>query len=135
MIETRIGTATKFRGGKIEDPKTVHETWEPLCDPFIKISFDRAFDPHQARPNSGVMARNSSGEILAYVAICHKPISSPFATEAQACIQALRSRNSLANHLAKASLEKGEDIYLIGGVPNYVRWADETMDPGLIWKG
>ncbi|MBA0732875.1 hypothetical protein Gogos_016938 [Gossypium gossypioides] len=36
-----------------------------------------------------------------------------------------RPGNSLAHHLAKASLKKGEDIYLVGGVPNYVRRAEE----------
>ncbi|MBA0655717.1 hypothetical protein Goklo_008167 [Gossypium klotzschianum] len=29
-----------------------------------------------------------------------------------------RLGNSLAHHLAKASIEKGEDIYLVGGVPD-----------------
>ncbi|MBA0847252.1 hypothetical protein Goshw_015090 [Gossypium schwendimanii] len=36
-----------------------------------------------------------------------------------------RSDNSLAHHLAKASLKKGEDIYLVGGVSNYIRRAEE----------
>lgn len=64
--------------------------WEPPCDPFIKINFDGPFNPYQERSGFEVVARNSLGEILASMTICHKAISSSFVTEAQVCVQTLQ---------------------------------------------
>lgn len=68
----------------------VPKLWEPPCDPFVKINFDGAFDLHQAKSACRLVVRNFLGAILASMAICHKRISSPFTTEAQACAQTLR---------------------------------------------
>ncbi|MBA0854486.1 hypothetical protein Goshw_000576 [Gossypium schwendimanii] len=111
------------------------------CDPFIKISFDRAFDPHQARSNSEVVARNSSGEILASLGL---RFGLEFVMIEGDSLTTIKKAKSVSKDISnigailqtfKTSLEKGEDIYLIGGVPDYVRWTDETTGPGLIWKG
>ncbi|MBA0864647.1 hypothetical protein Goshw_004927, partial [Gossypium schwendimanii] len=69
---------------------SIQEQWKPLCESIIKINFDGAFDVYQARSVFGVVARNSSGEMLASMVVCHKAIPSLFATEAHACYQALR---------------------------------------------
>ncbi|MBA0688469.1 hypothetical protein Goari_006256, partial [Gossypium aridum] len=127
-----------------ESKRTVHETWI-----LGKINFDGAFDPHQARSGSEVVARNSSEEIMASMTICHKCVTiegnsltiikkAKSISKEKSKIDAIvtniqqykerfqhinfrhisRLGNSLAHHLAKASLEKGEDIYLVGGIPD-----------------
>ncbi|MBA0838090.1 hypothetical protein Goarm_010186, partial [Gossypium armourianum] len=69
---------------------SIQEQWKPPCESIIKINFDGAFDVHQARSGFGVVARNSSGEMLASMVVCHRAIPSLFAAEAHACYQALR---------------------------------------------
>ncbi|MFQ6654932.1 hypothetical protein Gotur_025705 [Gossypium turneri] len=47
----------------LEDKKITrlkgNEEWNPLLDSFIKINFNASFNQTQARPGSGVVARNS----------------------------------------------------------------------------
>ncbi|MBA0730993.1 hypothetical protein Golax_004565 [Gossypium laxum] len=98
----------------------------------------------RARSGFGVVARNSSGEMLASMVVCHKAIPSLFAAEAHACYQALRlgvrpgldsiviegdsltiikkcrSANIRARHQAMESLKKGEDLYMDGAILNFV---------------
>ncbi|MBA0776546.1 hypothetical protein Gotri_011529 [Gossypium trilobum] len=81
--------SVRVKKGK-EYQLSIQEQWKPPCESIIKINFDGAFDVHQARLGFGVVARNSSGEMLASMVVCHKTIPSLFAAEAHACYQALR---------------------------------------------
>lgn len=78
--------------GLVEEKHTKsigQEKWRPPISKSIKINFDGAFDLHQARSGPGVVAGNSSGEILVLKVVLHKAISSKFAAEAHACFQAI----------------------------------------------
>ncbi|KAG8472951.1 hypothetical protein CXB51_034815 [Gossypium anomalum] len=97
--------------------------WEPPHEAFLKINFDGAYDPQHARFGSRVVVKNPLGEILASMAVGHRAISSPFAAKAH--ISRLANSNSLAHQLAKEKLEKGENIYLSGGAPDFVRRKEE----------
>ncbi|MBA0568541.1 hypothetical protein Golob_006032 [Gossypium lobatum] len=66
------------------------DKWEPPHEPFLKINFDEAYDPQHARFGSGVVLRNLLGEILAFMVVGHRAISSPFVAKAQMCVQVLR---------------------------------------------
>ncbi|KAK5819365.1 hypothetical protein PVK06_024356 [Gossypium arboreum] len=83
--------------------------WEPPCDPFIKINFDGPFNPYQERSGFEVVARNSLGEILASMTICHKAISSSFVTEAQVAFRTtFNRRRSGEDNGPRNDLERGE---------------------------
>ncbi|MBA0758148.1 hypothetical protein Gotri_021170 [Gossypium trilobum] len=125
-----------------------HEMWEPPCDPFIKINFDGAFNPYQERSSSealwlgfwlGLVCVTIEDDSLTTIKKAKSISKDKFKIGAiviniQQCKERFqrinfrhisRSGNSLAHHLAKASLKKGEDIYLVGGVSNYIRRAKE----------
>ncbi|MBA0796321.1 hypothetical protein Gohar_007098 [Gossypium harknessii] len=65
-------------------------TWRPLEDGFVRINFDLAHNCHQFRSISGLVARNSNGEVLASQATLEKEITSSFAAEACACTRVVR---------------------------------------------
>ncbi|MBA0781652.1 hypothetical protein Gotri_002555 [Gossypium trilobum] len=69
----------------------------------VKINFDVAFNQGQARLGSGVVAKNTLGEILALEMVLHKAIASQFA-------------NGLAHNLATECLKREMEIYLVAGV-------------------
>ncbi|MBA0582470.1 hypothetical protein Gorai_024616 [Gossypium raimondii] len=66
-----------------------NEEWNPSTNLLIKINFDASFNQTQARPGSGVVARNALGEIVASNMILHTVVASPFTVEVYACLQAL----------------------------------------------
>ncbi|MBA0784886.1 hypothetical protein Gotri_027092 [Gossypium trilobum] len=71
-----------FTGGKIR--------WKRPQGGFIKINFDGAFDKNQNRSASGVVVRDSEGQILLSCTEIHENISSAFAAEAIACRKAVQ---------------------------------------------
>ncbi|MBA0825138.1 hypothetical protein Goarm_021745, partial [Gossypium armourianum] len=66
-----------------------NEEWNPSTNLLIKINFDASFNQTQARPGSGVVARNALGEIVASKMILHTVVASPFTVEVYAYLQAL----------------------------------------------
>ncbi|MBA0785183.1 hypothetical protein Gotri_025953 [Gossypium trilobum] len=124
----------------LEDKKITrlkgNEEWNPLLDSFIKINFNASFNQTQARPGSGVVARNSFCEIVASKTILHRAIASPFAMEGHACFQALLLGLQLrlpivivegdamtiiknVKQITKTNQKERED-YLEGGVLDFV---------------
>lgn len=71
------------------DKETVAIEWCPPNGSDIKVNFDAAFDEAQALSASKVVARNSSGEILASKTMVHRGVASSFAAEAHTCLQAI----------------------------------------------
>ncbi|MBA0592792.1 hypothetical protein Gorai_009764, partial [Gossypium raimondii] len=98
-------------------------TEKTLIGADVKINFDVAFDLNQARSGPWVVARNArdspdkslTGSIIRdiqhykhhfrRISFNHKP----------------RSENCPAHTLATQGLRKGEDVYLEGGLPEFVR--------------
>ncbi|PPD73334.1 hypothetical protein GOBAR_DD29737 [Gossypium barbadense] len=84
------------------------------------IFFDAAFNSQNHRSASGLIVKNEEGRIIEAKSILHDNVASPFAAEAPAGYQATRfyfiprSENVEAHRLAKRSLHKGEDQYLVG---------------------
>ncbi|KAH1108583.1 hypothetical protein J1N35_012351 [Gossypium stocksii] len=79
--------------GELDDLVTMVRTrsgeqksWKPPVESYIKINFDGAFDLQQNRSGSGVVARNSLGEILASKSVIHSSVLSLFAAETLACL-------------------------------------------------
>ncbi|MBA0780175.1 hypothetical protein Gotri_004314, partial [Gossypium trilobum] len=60
------------------------DLWKRSSETNIKINFDGAFDLQQKKSDSGVMARNSSGKILASKSVLHSAMPSSFTAEAHA---------------------------------------------------
>ncbi|MBA0879002.1 hypothetical protein Goshw_022191 [Gossypium schwendimanii] len=54
----------------------------PPTRSVIKINFDAAFDNHQSRLGSGIVARNAMGEVLVSRSILHDDIGFVFAAKA-----------------------------------------------------
>ncbi|MFQ6657295.1 hypothetical protein Gotur_027034 [Gossypium turneri] len=54
------------------------------------IQFDAAFDANRYRSTSGIIVRDRRGEIKVLKTTLHSNISSPFLTEASACLQAIK---------------------------------------------
>ncbi|PPD93600.1 hypothetical protein GOBAR_DD09459 [Gossypium barbadense] len=84
--------------------ETVAIEWCPPNGSDIKVNFDAAFDEAQALSASKVVARNSSGEILAsktMISFKHIP----------------RSTNIMAHELAREAIRNGTRTYLLGGLP------------------
>ncbi|MBA0701463.1 hypothetical protein Goari_020459, partial [Gossypium aridum] len=112
------------------------DLWKRPSETNIKITFDGAFDLQQKKSGSGVMARNSSGKILAsksgdsLTVIKKCKATTPDKSEIGALIRdiqqhkgyfqhlffqyILKLANSLAHNLATESLKKGEEVYLHG---------------------
>ncbi|MBA0854582.1 hypothetical protein Goshw_002119 [Gossypium schwendimanii] len=67
----------------------VQAKWRPSLGANVKINFDAAFDIKQARSGSGVVTRNTSGEILALKLTLHRAVLTPFAREVYTCLQAV----------------------------------------------
>lgn len=63
--------------------------WVAPVGNVIKINFDGAFDTGSSRSASGVVAKNNVGKVLKVRTIIHANVSSAFAAEANACLQAL----------------------------------------------
>ncbi|MBA0625088.1 hypothetical protein Godav_010328 [Gossypium davidsonii] len=99
---------------------SIQEQWKPPCESIIKINFDGAFDVHQARSGFGVVARNSSGEMLASMVVCHKVIPSLFAAEPHACYQALRLGVRLG--LDSIVIDNGEEKATEPGLNEKGKW-------------
>ncbi|XP_052488006.1 uncharacterized protein LOC105773801 [Gossypium raimondii] len=84
------------------------------------IFFDAAFDSQNHRSASGLIVKNEEGRIVEEKSILHDNVASQFAAEAHAGFQATRfyfiprSENVEAHKLAKRSLQKEEEQYLVG---------------------
>ncbi|MBA0847931.1 hypothetical protein Goshw_025767 [Gossypium schwendimanii] len=59
------------------------------------VYFDAAFDQQHTRSASGLIVRGEEGEILASKSVIHTNIATPFTTEAQAGLQALKLGRSM----------------------------------------
>ncbi|KAA3456919.1 reverse transcriptase [Gossypium australe] len=70
----------------------------------FKINFDGAFDERNGASTSGVVVRDSSGQVLKSSAEIHGGVSTAFATEAIACCRA-----------TQIALEMGEEEIIIEG--------------------
>ncbi|KAH1047985.1 hypothetical protein J1N35_038769 [Gossypium stocksii] len=66
----------------------IPESWRPLEQGFCKLNFDAAVDSKNQRSCSGIIVRNSNGDVLATKVIVHENIPSMFISEANACLQA-----------------------------------------------
>lgn len=64
--------------------------WESPTQAETKINFDAAFDHSTFRSNSGMVARNAFGIVLASKLVFHDNVSTTFATEAPACMEAVK---------------------------------------------
>lgn len=64
-------------------------------EPEDTILFDAAFEANRSRSASGVIARNSRGEMKVLKQSLHSNVSSPFLAEALACLQAVKLGISL----------------------------------------
>ncbi|MBA0596233.1 hypothetical protein Gorai_013062, partial [Gossypium raimondii] len=65
--------------------------WRPPTGSIIKINFDGAFEKKSSRSCSGIVARNTHGEVLVSRAIIHLNVGSPFATESIAYLWAVKT--------------------------------------------
>ncbi|MBA0582363.1 hypothetical protein Gorai_024514 [Gossypium raimondii] len=109
--------------------------WRPPENQYSQINFDVAYNPQQFRLASGLVARNSKGEVLVSQAILEKDIASLFAAKACAWSQAMRlgiqmgvgkieieASNKFPKHSVQIylkSLKRGEEVYLVGSMPPY----------------
>lgn len=66
---------------------------KPLIGATVKVNFDGSFDICNSKSCSGVVVRDSSGEVLFSRSIIQQNVTSPFAVDAIACFQALRTCN------------------------------------------
>ncbi|KAA3481359.1 reverse transcriptase [Gossypium australe] len=159
----------------VKFPKAVSR-WKYPPYQFVKINFDGAYDMKEQFSASGIVARDSEGEVLASKSKIHTNVVSAFAAEALACREAVqlgidmkqrrmiierdsltiikkcrndstdrsqigsyiydirqmkkyfskirfdfipRSVNTLAHMLAKETLKRKEEFYLVGVVPSF----------------
>ncbi|KAG8498260.1 hypothetical protein CXB51_006817 [Gossypium anomalum] len=65
------------------------KSWRPPLQGFFKINFDAAFNTKEKKSCSGVIVRNPKGVVTATKEQIHTNISSSFAAEAIACLQAV----------------------------------------------
>ncbi|KAA3460765.1 reverse transcriptase [Gossypium australe] len=81
---------TDLEGIKTKNFKNqrVNRKWRNPSDSKLKINFDGALDGRRKRSASGVVVRDSSGNILVSSADIHEGVYTPFAAEALACRRA-----------------------------------------------
>lgn len=63
--------------------------WVPPSQGVIKVNFDGAFDTHGSRSCSGLVVRNSLGQVLTSKAIFHDDVRDAFCAKAYVCADAL----------------------------------------------
>lgn len=63
--------------------------WETPKDPFVKANFDAALRNRGHKSGTGIMIRDSRGQILGSKALINTNVPSTFAAEALACVQSL----------------------------------------------
>ncbi|KAL4387745.1 hypothetical protein GQ457_09G029190 [Hibiscus cannabinus] len=68
---------------------SLEEKWFPPCLGLVKVNFDAAFVSATSSSFSGIIFRDSTGDVLAASCFSHHNVLDPFATEALACYQAL----------------------------------------------
>ncbi|PPR83317.1 hypothetical protein GOBAR_AA37390 [Gossypium barbadense] len=143
FINSYIKELTDFENRDLKRRKEVRKWTYPQRE-FVKINFDGAYKETQNRSASGIVGRDSEGNVLLSYSKIHDDVSSPFAAEAMACWTAVkigtyiydiqkkifglnnirfqhtsRSANNLAHILATATLRSREEVYLEMGVPEY----------------
>ncbi|KAG8499231.1 hypothetical protein CXB51_005735 [Gossypium anomalum] len=111
------------------------DSWKAPESGFLKINFDAAFDKGKNISCSGVIVKNFKGDVLASKSVIHDNISSGFAAEALACLQAVivgkelgikyvifegdslthvkRAANKAAHNLASEGLKMGVNAYSV----------------------
>lgn len=65
--------------------------WEPPSEVVMKINFDGSFERVGHRSCSGIMGRNSQGEVLNTRAVVTQNVGSPFTAETIACWWAIKT--------------------------------------------
>ncbi|MFQ6619728.1 hypothetical protein Gotur_001172 [Gossypium turneri] len=117
------------------------DKWELPHEPFFKINFDGAYDLSmqdlgirmgiecviiKGDSLTTIKKSKSDSEDKSEIGAITKNIKQYKENFQQIIFRHIsRSANSLAHHLAKESLKKGEDLYLSGGVLDFVRRAKE----------
>lgn len=69
--------------------------WRPPTRSIVKINFDGAFEKESFRSCSGIVARNTHGEVLVSRAVFHPNFGSPFAAEAIACLWTVKTSTEM----------------------------------------
>ncbi|MBA0742079.1 hypothetical protein Gogos_015179 [Gossypium gossypioides] len=64
--------------------------WRCPKEGYIEVNFDAAFSNNKEISCSGILLRDSRGDVIASKITLHERISSPFATKARLCVEALR---------------------------------------------
>ncbi|KAK8496773.1 hypothetical protein V6N13_000141 [Hibiscus sabdariffa] len=64
-------------------------SWSPPLENFVKANFDASFIPHDNRSGTGIIIRNSNGEIMASCVHPNSDILNATFAEALACEQAM----------------------------------------------
>ncbi|KAG8478291.1 hypothetical protein CXB51_028103 [Gossypium anomalum] len=72
--------------------------WSPPGNDTIKINFDATFNQHTRRSNSGVIARNKDGLVMAACTFLWAYISGPVMAEARACLQVVSMAEEMGFH-------------------------------------
>ncbi|KAA3483546.1 reverse transcriptase [Gossypium australe] len=73
----------------VKVPKVLSR-WKHPPYQVVKINFDGAYDVKEQLSASGIMARDSEGEVLASKSKVHKNVASAFAAEALACQEVIQ---------------------------------------------
>ncbi|KAH1073058.1 hypothetical protein J1N35_025386, partial [Gossypium stocksii] len=68
----------------------IKDSWVPPSREDIKINFDVGFNRDYFRSSLGIVARNGKGGVIASKATIHENVNLAFATEAHACLEAVR---------------------------------------------
>ncbi|KAH1081692.1 hypothetical protein J1N35_021453 [Gossypium stocksii] len=92
--------------------------WRPPPQGFLKINFDAAFDKKEKKSCSGIIVRKPKGVVTESKEQIHTNISSSFAAEAIACLQAVNIGRELG--LTHVIIE-GDSLTVIKKIQNQNR--------------
>ncbi|KAA3486687.1 reverse transcriptase [Gossypium australe] len=114
-----LDLSTDLEGIRINNTKnqSVCRKWKNPPSRSLKINFDGAFDGRRKLSATGVVVRDSNGNILLSSAEIHKGVHTPFAAEALACRQATQIALNMQEKVE--SLRREEGFYLVHRVPDF----------------
>ncbi|PPD72803.1 hypothetical protein GOBAR_DD30294 [Gossypium barbadense] len=66
------------------------KSWQPSKPLFVKINFDAAYKKQEEKSCSGIVIRNSEGQVLSSKLVTKENVPSVFVAKALACIQSIQ---------------------------------------------
>ncbi|KAK5836324.1 hypothetical protein PVK06_012108 [Gossypium arboreum] len=103
-----------------------NEIWRPSRTSFVRIKFDKAFNKTNNSSYSGLVVRDSNGEILGVRYVLNQNIPSTFEAEALACVQGLQLGVTMrVNEVEVEGLRREEQWNLDRKVPIFAQMVVE----------